>query len=92
MNKYYVKHIRQNLKDFKNDCHRFSFWYNGQKEVSCYDAVSVFFDEKDNIPEDVMCEIQNKIYELIEKNESKWSVPKGASEIINTYHETGLMW
>ena len=92
MHTYNVKHKRQTLADFKNDCHRFSFWYNGKEmEVSCYGAVSVFFDDE-NIPENVQCEIIKEIYSLIDKNESKWAVPKGAQEIADAYCETGLMW
>ena len=85
MNKYHVKHKRQSFVDFQNDCHKFSFWYNGKEmEVSCYGSVSVFFDDE-NISEDVKCEVQNEVYNLIDKNEYKWSVPKGAREIANAY-------
>ena len=87
MNKYHAKHKRQNLVDFKNDCHRFSFWYDGKEmEASCYDAVSVFFDDE-SISEDVKCEVQKEIYNLIDNNESKWAVPKGAQEIADAYCE-----
>ena len=85
MNKYCIKHKKQTLEDFTKDCHRFSFWCGGKEmEASCYGAVSVFFDDE-NIPEDVQCEVQGEIYKLIDKNESKWSVPKGAREIANAY-------
>lgn len=82
---YRLKHKRQTLADFRNDCHRFTLWYNGKEtEVSCYDALSVFFDDE-NIPEEIRCSIQDDIYDLIDKNECKWSVPKGAQEIADAY-------
>lgn len=85
MKNYRVKHKRQNISDFNNDCHRFSLWYNGKEtEVSCYGAMSVFFSDE-TIPEDVKCAVQKEIYNLIDKNENKWSVPKGAREIANAY-------
>lgn len=85
MNNYHVKHKRQSLTDFQNDCHRFKFWYNGKEmEASCHRAVSVFFSDE-SIPEDVKCDVQKTIYNLIDKNESKWSVPKGAREIADAY-------
>lgn len=85
MNSYRVKHKRQTLVDFQSDRHRFSLWYGGKEtEVSCYGSVSVFFDDE-SIPEDVKCEVQKEIYKLIDKNEYKWSVPKGAIEIADAY-------
>lgn len=85
MSKYNIKHKKQSLADFKNDCHKFSFWYNSEKmEVSCYGAVSVFFSDE-SIPEDVKCEVQEEIYNLLDKNEYKWSAPKGAKEIADAY-------
>lgn len=85
MNKYHIKHKRQTLVDFNNDCHRFSFWYGGKEmEASCYGAVSVFFDDE-TIPEDVQCEVQEEIYKLIDKNEDKWSVSRSAQEIADAY-------
>lgn len=87
MANYRVKHKRQNLVDFQSDCHRFNLWYNGKEtEVSCYGSVSVFFEDE-SIPEDMKCEVQKEIYNLIDKNERKWSVPKGAREIANAYFE-----
>ena len=86
MNKYNVKHKRQSIVDFHNDCHRFSFWYDGKKmEVSCYGSVSVFFSDEENILEDVACEVQKEVYNLIDKNEYKWPIPKGAREIADAY-------
>lgn len=85
MSQYFIKHIKQTMADFNNDCHRFSFWYNGkQTEVSCYGTVSVFFDDE-SIPEEVQCDVQEEIYRLIDKNENKWSVPKDAKEIADAY-------
>ena len=85
MNKYCIKHKRQNMLDFNSDCHRFSFWYGGKEyEASCYGAVNVFFDDE-SIPEYVQCDVQEVIYKLIDKKENKWSVPRGAQEIADTY-------
>lgn len=85
MKEYIIKHKRQTLVDFNNDCHRFSLWYGGKEtEVSCYDAVSVFFEDE-SIPEDIQREVQEEIYKLIDKNEDKWSVPRGAREIADAY-------
>ena len=85
MKQYRIKHRRQNMVDFNNDCHRFSLWYGGKEtEVSCYDAVSVFFEDE-SIPEDIQCAVQEEIYNLIDKNEHKWSVPRGAREIADAY-------
>ena len=85
MNKYHVKHKRQNLTDFNDDCHRFKFWYDEKEmEAICHRSVSVFFSDED-IPEDVKCEVQKKIYNLIDNNEFKWAVPKGAREIADAY-------
>ena len=82
---YSLKHKRQTLSDFQNDCHRFSLWHNGSEtEVQCYGHVSVFFDD-DTISEDVKYEIQKKVYELIDENEHRWAVPKGAQEIADAY-------
>lgn len=81
VNRFHVKHKRQSLADFNNSCHRFKFWYNGKEmEVSCYCSVSVFFDDE-NIPEDIKQEVQKMVYNLIDKNESKWSIPSGAKDI-----------
>lgn len=85
VNKYHVKHKRQNIIDFNSDCHRFSFWYNNKEmEASCYGSVDVLFNDG-TIPEDVKCEVQNKIYQLIDKYEYSWSVPKAAQEIADKY-------
>lgn len=84
-NKYHIKHKRQNLADFQNDIHRFKFWYNGEKESYCVSGLNVFFDDGDNIPDDVKVDISGAILNLIDKNESKWSVPKEAYRIANAY-------
>lgn len=84
MNKYKVCHKVQTLADFQNDCHCFLFIYNGQaRKAYCYGAVDVIFDN--DIPEDVCYEVQQKIYELIDKNEHAWAVPAGANEIADEY-------
>ena len=80
-----LKHKRQTLYDFQNDCHRFSLWHNGKEtEVQCYSHIDVFFDDE-TIPEDVKYNIQKKIYELIDTNEPRWTLPKGAQEIADAY-------
>lgn len=80
-----LKHQMQTLADFQNDCHRFSLWFNGREtEVQCYGLVDVFFDDE-TIPMDVKCEVQKKVWELIDENERKWTVPKGAQEIADAY-------
>lgn len=85
-NKYHVHHKRQNLKDFQNDIHWFHFEYNGNRYMaSCQNATFVDFDNEDILPEDVMCDVQKTIYEMIDKYEKTWSVPKGAQEIADVY-------
>lgn len=80
-----IKHKKQTLADFQNDCHRFSLWHNGNvSEVQCYGLVDVLFDDE-TIPNDVKCEVQEKVWELIDKNDHKWAVPKSAQEIANEY-------
>ena len=80
-----LKHKRQTLADFENDCHRFSLWFNGKEsEVQCYGLVDTHFDDE-TIPYDVMCEVQRKTWELIDQNEHRWAVPKGAQEIADAY-------
>lgn len=82
----HLRHKRQTLSDFQNDCHRFSLWFNGNEtEVQCYGRVDVFFDDKENIPDTVQYEVLKKIYELIDEREFKWAVPKSAQEIANEY-------
>lgn len=85
MKVYKLKHKRQTLVDFQNDCHRFSLWYGGKEtEVSCYGSLSVFFDDE-SIPEEIKSEVQCEIYSLIDKSERRWSVPKGAQKIADDY-------
>ena len=80
-----LKHKRQTLSDFQNDCHRFSLWFDGKEtEVQCYGLVDVLFEDE-TISEDVKVEIQKKVWELIDKNERRWAVPKSAQEIANEY-------
>ena len=79
-----LKHKRQTLSDFQNDCHRFSLWFDGNEtEVQCYGHIDVFFDE--TIPDSVQYEIQKKVYQLIDESEARWTVPKGAQEIADAY-------
>lgn len=80
-----LKHKRQTLFDFHNDCHRFSLWLNGNiTEVQCYGLIDVFFDDE-TIPIDVKCEVQKKVWELIDENCHRWTIPKGAQEIADAY-------
>lgn len=80
-----LRHKRKTLADFQNDCHRFSLWFNGKEtEVRCYGLVDVFFDDE-TIPNDVKCEVQKKVWELIDEHERKWTAPKGAQEIADAY-------
>ena len=84
-NQYHVKHKRQSLTDFQKDIHRFSFWYNGEKEACCVSGFDVFFDDNDIIPAEVKKDVRKTIWKLMDKNERKWSVPKGAQEIADAY-------
>lgn len=85
-NKYNVHHKRQTLENFQKDIHEFHFEYNGDDRiVSCVSATTVIFNDKD-IPDDVQAEIQNIIYEMIDKYESKWTLPKGAKVIADAYY------
>ena len=85
-NKYNVHHKRQTLANFLKDIHEFHFEYNGDKIASCVSAVTVVFDDE-SIPEDVKLDVQNKIFEMIDKYENKWSLPRGAKEIADAYCE-----
>ena len=85
-NKYNVHHKRQTLENFLKDIHEFHFEYNGDRIVSCVSATTVIFDDED-IPDEVKSEIQNIIYEMMDKYEDKWALPKGAKEIIDAYME-----
>jgi hypothetical protein len=80
-----LKHKRQTLIDFQHDCHRFSLWLNGKEiEAKCYGLVDVVFDDE-TIPYDIKCEVQKKIWELIDTSENRWTVPKFAQEIADAY-------
>lgn len=82
---YTVKHKRQTTEDFTKDLHRFQIVYNGKEsEAQCVDSCSVFFDDE-SIPDDIQCEIMDDIYDMIDRSENNWSVPKGAQEIANAY-------
>lgn len=84
-NKYKVHHKRQTLVDFQNDSHWFHFEYNGTSYMAvCHGAVDVSFDDE-TIPDEVKCSVQTKIYEMIDKYEKTWSLPKGAQEIADAY-------
>ena len=88
--KYTLRHISCNMADFHADRHRFRFEYNGKEYIaSCYGALDVLFDEETEkeIPEDVLCEIKEIIWNKIDKEEKKWRYPREAYEIANAYCE-----
>lgn len=85
-NTYKVHHKRQTLADFLADMHWFHFECDGKYYLaSCHNAIFVSFPDESELPEDVMTEVQNKIYNLIDKYENSWRVPKGAQEIADNY-------
>lgn len=86
---YNVRHIPCTMEDFHNDCHRFSFNYNDKNYVvPCYGAMSIFFDEiEKEVPENVLCEIQDIIWDKIDKEENSWKYPDEAYEEANDYIE-----
>lgn len=85
-NPYRVHHKRQTLNDFANDMHWFHFEYNGLRYMaSCHNAAFVDFADETSLPEDVKCAVQSKIYDMMDKYESSWSVPRGAQEIADAY-------
>jgi hypothetical protein len=85
--KYNLRHVACNMEDFNSDRHRFRFEYNGKEYViPCYGASDIFFDEVEKeIPEDVLCEIQDIIWDKIDREEKKWRYPKEAYEIADAY-------
>ena len=88
--KYNLRHVSCNMKDFNADRHRFRFEYNNKEHIaSCYGALDIFFDEETEkeLPEDVLCEIKEIIWNKIDKEEKKWRYPKEAYEIANAYCE-----
>lgn len=87
--KYNLRHIACNMADFNADRHRFRFEYNNKEYVvPCYGALNVIFDEVEKeIPEEVLCEIEEIIWNKIDKEEKKWRYPKEAYEIANKYYE-----
>ena len=86
--KYNVRHVACNMKDFNEDRHRFRFEYNKKEYVvPCYGEMDIFFDEEveREVPEKVLCEIQQIIWNKIDKEEKKWRYPREAYEIANRY-------
>lgn len=86
--KYKVRHISCNMSDFNADKHRFRFEYNGKEYVaSCYSSVNVEFDDatRNDIPEDVLMEIQSIIWNKIDKEEKNWRYPQEAYDIADAY-------
>ncbi len=82
-NIFNVRHKPQTIEDFQKDIHRFTYSYNGVKEVSCVSRLSVFFDDK--LPEEIETEIRRYVWYLIDTQEDKWSLPCGAQEIADAY-------
>ena len=88
--KYILRHVACNMADFNADRHRFRFEYNKKEHIaSCYGASDVHFDEstEKEIPEDVLNEIKEIIWNKIDKEEKKWRYPREAYEIANDYCE-----
>lgn len=84
-NTYGVKHKRQTLEDFQKDIHRFTFFYNGQKELICVSGFDIFFDEEDSIPEGVQHSIARYVWYLMTTRENTWATPAGAQKIADAY-------
>ena len=87
-NKYILRHISCNMADFHADRHRFRFFYNQKEYIAeCYGAVDIHFTEEAEreIPETDLCEIQNIIWNKIDKEEKNWRYPEKASEIADEY-------
>lgn len=92
--KYNLRHVSCSMADFHADRHRFRFEYNGKEYIaSCYGEVDIFFNEdktkkeisEDFFPEDVLCEIQEIIWNKIDKEKKKWRYPKEAYDIADAY-------
>lgn len=86
--KYTLRHVACNIADFYADRHRFRFEYNKKEYIaSCYGTLNIFFDEEaeKEIPADVLNEIEDIIWNKIDKEEKKWRYPKEAYEIANDY-------
>lgn len=86
--KYKVRHVACNMGDFFADRHRFRFEYNGKEYVAaCYGAADIVFDGVEKIPEDVLCELQDIIWDKIKREEKKWRYPKEAYKIADKHCE-----
>ena len=86
--KYNLRHVSCNMADFNADRHRFRFEYNNKEYVAaCYGTLNVFFDDETvkEIPEDVLHEVEDIIFNKIDKEEKKWRYPQEAYEIANEY-------
>lgn len=86
--KYELRHLSCNMDDFDFDRHRFKFKYNKKEyTASCYRSLEVFFDDKaeEEIPEEILCEVQALIWDKIDSEEKRWKYPKEAYEIANEY-------
>ena len=82
-----VRHIRCNMDDFYADRHRFRFNYNGKEYVvPCYGAVDVVLDEISNeVPENVLLEVQEAIFKKIDKDEKNWRYPQEVYDMADEY-------
>ena len=88
--KYTLRHVACNMADFHADRHRFRFEYNGKEYIaSCYGALDVFFDDEaeNEIPSNVLDEIEDIIFDKIDREEKKWRYPREAYEIAKAYCE-----
>lgn len=86
--KYSLRHISCNMADFNADRHRFRFEYNEKEHIaSCYSALDILFDEEteQEIPEDVLSEIKEIIWNKIDKEEKEWRYPREAYAIADKY-------
>ena len=86
-NKYKLRHIACNMADFHADRHRFRFYYNNAEYIAeCYGASMIYFCDKANanLPENVLCEIQQMIWHKIDTEEHNWHYPEEAYIIVNS--------
>lgn len=86
--KYRLRHVSCNMADFHADRHRFRFEYNQKEYVAeCYGALDIHFDDvtEKEVPDSVLCEIQDIIWNKIDKEEKNWRYPAEAYEIANEY-------
>ena len=85
--KYNVRHVKRTMDDFNADRNRFRFDYKGVTyELPCYGALDIIFTEIEKVvPEEVILELQDIIWEKIDNNENRWRYPKEAYKIADDY-------